>query len=118
MTLTSRGRLVTAIVIVALAFAAAFVVGRASAGSGGQQPMPARITPATQHVKVHVVALPSTLPALRAKPHEAAPATEKSSQPSAPAQTTTSPSVTPHTSSPPSGGGGGGGGGGGKVVVG
>jgi hypothetical protein len=114
MTLTSRGRLATVIVAVVLAFAAAFVVGRASAGSRGQQPTPARVVPSKERVKIRGLTLPSTLPALRQKPREgnpSSPAREKSNPSSAPTETT-SPSVTPHSSPSPSGGGGG------KVVVG
>lgn len=112
MTLTSRGHVATLIVIVALAFAAAFVVGRASAGSGAQQPAPTRIAPSTTRLQIHGRTLPSTLPTLRQKPHEGKPAssaTEQSKSTSAPAETS-SPSGAPHTTPSPSGGG--------KVIVG
>jgi hypothetical protein len=113
MTLTSRGRVATVVVIVVLAFAAAFVVGRASAGSGSQQLAPTHIAPSTTHLQVRGLTLPSTLPTLHPKPSEPKPASSgagKSTPSPAPAESP-SPSVAPKSTPAPSGGGG-------KVIVG
>jgi hypothetical protein len=112
MTLTPRGRLLTVITVVALAFVAAFVVGRASAGSGSQQPGPTRIVPSTTTLQVHGLTTPATLPALHQKPGAPKPSTPGAGQgtPSPAPVETPSPSVAPKSTPPPSSGG--------KVIIG
>jgi hypothetical protein len=116
MTLTSRGRVAIATLIVALAFAAAFVVAKASAGGTSSARMPTPVVLTSEPAKVQGVTLTYTPPPLHRAPHQSAPT------PSAPAVTpaeTTSPAPTPPSSAPPAGGGGSGGGkGGGTVIVG
>ncbi|MGP0050197.1 MAG: hypothetical protein ACLPZR_15295 [Solirubrobacteraceae bacterium] len=135
----SPARIVLMIVLVAILFAAALVVGKASATNatgGSAMPTTLRVTP-TSAPAVASPPAPSKLPALRPKPpapHRTpavAPTTPTTAAPATPTTvapaptTTTPPAVTaPSTPAPAptppassGGGGGGSGGGGGGTII-
>jgi hypothetical protein len=123
MTLTQRRGTALAALGLALAFGAAFLVGRASAGGSGSSEGPTHVVLAPAHVTVHGAVPAAELPPMHAERHhtEVAPPT---STPSAPSTAPAAPSEsTPPSTGGSSGGGGGSsgggssGGGGGPVIV-
>lgn len=109
MTASLRGRVVIAALVAVVAFAAAFAVRKASAGTTKSPSQPAPLSLPSTQVHVSGVALPAaTVPALRRPPHVSTSTPSSTPTTTAPATTTPAPSApstpAPSKSSAPSSG--------------
>jgi hypothetical protein len=103
MTASPRGRVAIAALVAVVAFAAAFAVGKASAGSTKAPSQPAPLSLPSTQLHVSGVALPAAnVPALRRPPHVSTPAPSQAPSTAEPTTSTPAPSApsTPSTPAP------------------
>jgi hypothetical protein len=112
MTATARGRVTIAVLVGALAFAAAFAVRKATAGTTNTPALPAPLVlPATAPHAAGVALPVDALPTLRHPPHPVAPVQSTAPSPTPATPTQGAPNPTPaapapsQPATPPSGGG-------------